>query len=118
MLLAAAELGIDAYAGAPLWRMHPGELARRLAARRAESDLRDFNEWLRHAQTLAFHANSSDEPVTVADVMPSLFGPEGRWPLGAGEDAEDVARETDDAVAAMVERRRAKAALDGGPHGD
>lgn len=87
--------------------MHPGELARRLHARQQEQDARDCDAWLRHAQTLAFHASTTEEPLTPADVFPAMFGPGGRWPLETAV-AGDERADADRAVAEMAERIRMK----------
>ena len=86
----AAVLGIDVHPGAVFWRLTPGEIARRLHARRTEAEARAADAWLRHANTLAFHASDDKKPVTAADVYPDLFGPSGRWPLPGGTAADRI----------------------------
>ena len=49
MLEAGAVLGLDAYVGAPLWRMTPGEVARRLTALRGREEAGERADWHRTA---------------------------------------------------------------------
>ena len=108
--------------------MLPSEVARRLHAQNQARDASAESEWLRFAETRSdffnLHRAPEDPTVTTpATLYPTLFGPSGRWPLPATEEAatEDDSRaalqarlDAAEARVAASQERRAALASSGG----